>query len=67
MPERLPSPGPSFLREQPLKGALGSLRAGMSRPADGPEDWWLVILWVADDDGVVSFAAVAPSAGPPPE
>jgi hypothetical protein len=39
----------------------------MSRPADGPEDWWLTILWVADDDGVVSFTTVAPAAGPPPE
>lgn len=39
----------------------------MSRPADAPDDWWLAVLWVADDDGIVSFRDVAPAAGPPPE
>jgi hypothetical protein len=67
VPERLPPPGPSFLREQPVKIGQRSLKAGMSRPADGPDDWWLAILWVADDDGVVSFTTVGPTAGPPPE
>jgi hypothetical protein len=32
-----------------------------------PDDWWLGVLWVVDDDGVVSFRDVAPSAGPPPD
>lgn len=39
----------------------------MSRPSSGPTDWWLGVLWVADDEGVVSFADVAPTAGPPAE
>jgi hypothetical protein len=43
------------------------LRAGMGRPSDAPEGWWLTLLWVADDDGVVSFRDVAPAAGPPPD
>jgi hypothetical protein len=39
----------------------------MSRPSDGPDGWWLAVLWVADDRGVASFADVAPDAGPPPD
>jgi hypothetical protein len=42
------------------------LRAGIGRPSDAPDGWWLAILWVADADGVVSFRDVAPDAGPPP-
>ncbi|MDH5244802.1 MAG: hypothetical protein OEX05_12790, partial [Chloroflexota bacterium] len=44
-----------------------SCRAGMSRPSDAPDGWWLTIMWVADDDGVISFRDAAPAAGPPPE
>jgi len=39
----------------------------MARPSDGPDGWWLALLWVADPDGVASFVDVAPQAGPPPE
>lgn len=39
----------------------------MGRPATGPDDWWLAVLWVRDEDGIVSFRDVAPAAGPPPE
>jgi hypothetical protein len=39
----------------------------MSRPAAAPDDWWLTVLWVTDDDGVVSFRDVGPAGGPPPE
>jgi len=67
VPDRLPPPGPSFLREQPVRIGDRVLQAGMGRPSDGPDDWWLGILWVTDAEGVVSFADVAPSAGPPPE
>jgi hypothetical protein len=68
MPERLPSPGPSYLREQELRLPDGRLlHAGMSRPTTGPDDWWLAVLWVRDDDGIVSFRDVAPAAGPPPD
>lgn len=67
MPERLPHPGPSYLREQELRVGDRRLQAGMARPVDGPDDWWLVVLWVSDGEGVVSFRDVAPAAGPPPD
>jgi hypothetical protein len=65
VPDRLPPPGPSFLRELEIHVGDRRLRAGMARPSTGPDDWWLGIMWVVDDDGVVSFADIAPSAGPP--
>ncbi len=39
----------------------------MGRPSDAPDGWWLSLLWVTDDDGVVAFREVAPDAGPPPD
>jgi hypothetical protein len=39
----------------------------MARPSDAPDGWWLAVIWVTDDDGVVSFRDVAPVAGPPPD
>jgi len=67
MPDRLPAPGPSFLREQELR--LGDERylAGMSRPGAPADDWWSAILWVAGDAGLASFVELAPAAGPPPD
>ena len=67
MPERLPHPGPSFLREQEVRVGDRRLSAGMAKPADGPDDWWLAVLWVTDAEGIVSFREVAPLSGPPPE
>ncbi len=67
MPERLPSPGPSFLREQDLRLGDRVLKVGMSRPTTGPDAWWLAVLWVRDPEGIVSFRDVAPAAGPPPD
>lgn len=67
MPERLPHPGPSFLREHELRIGDRRLSAGMARPVAGPDDWWLAVLWVTDDEGVVSFREVGPASGPPPE
>jgi hypothetical protein len=64
--DRLPPPGPSFLREHEVRVGDRTLRAGMARPAEA-DGWWMTLLWVADDDGVVSFRDVAASAGPPPE
>jgi hypothetical protein len=66
-PDRLPPPGPSFLREQEIRVGERTYQAGMARPSDAPDGWWLTLMWVADDDGVVSFRDVAPSAGPPPD
>src|SRR3954470_17631363 len=67
MPDRLPPPGPSFLRERPVRLAGRTLSAGMSRPSDAPDGWWLAVILVADLEGVVSFRDVGPAAGPPPE
>ncbi|TAK01614.1 MAG: hypothetical protein EPO36_04980 [Chloroflexota bacterium] len=67
MPDRLPPPGPSFLKEQPIHVGDQTWHAGMSRPSVGPDDWWLAVLWVRDETGIVSFRDAAPSAGPPPE
>ena len=67
MPERLPHPGASYIREHQVRIGDRRLSAGMSRPQEGPDDWWLAVLWVADDEGVVSFREVGPDAGPPPE
>ncbi len=67
MPDRLSPPGPSFIREHIVEVGERRLRAGMSRPTTLDDGWWLAIMWVADDDGVVSFRDVAPVAGPPPD
>jgi hypothetical protein len=65
--DRLPPPGPSYLREHEVRVGDRVLRAGMARPSDAPDGWWLAVLWVADDQGVVRFRDVGPAAGPPPE
>ena len=67
MPDRLPPPGPSFLREQQLESRGRLLRLGMSQPTTTDDGWWLALVWIADDDGVVSFVDLAPAAGPRPE
>jgi hypothetical protein len=67
VPDRLPSPGPSFLREQALDAGGHQLSVGMSRPAITEDEWWLAIVWVADADGIVSFVDLAPAGGPRPE
>jgi hypothetical protein len=65
--DALSPPGPSFLREQTVRIGDRAYRAGMARPTEGPDGWWLAILWVADNGAVVSFRQVAPDAGPPPD
>ena len=67
MPDRLPAPGPSFLREQAVERDGRTLRVGMSRPTTTDDGWWLALVWVSDEDGVVSFVDLAPAAGPRPE
>ncbi len=37
----------------------------MSQPFTTDEGWWLAVLWVLDDEGVISFRESAPKAGPP--
>ncbi|HEU4673773.1 MAG TPA: hypothetical protein VFS32_12825 [Candidatus Limnocylindrales bacterium] len=67
MPERLPLPGASFLRELTLRVRERELRAGMARPSTTEDGWWLAVVWLADDEGVVSWREIAPRAGPPPD
>jgi hypothetical protein len=67
VPDRLPLPGPSYLKERDVRVADRTYRLGMARPTDGPDGWWLAILWVADDEAVIPFRDVAPAAGPPAE
>ena len=67
MAERLPAPGPSFLREQELRVGERRLLVGMSRPSSPADDWWTAVLWVAEGDDLATFVELAPAAGPPPE
>jgi hypothetical protein len=70
--ERLPSPGPSFARAEPLRlrGAAGAVgprvTLGMMKPSIMEDGWWLTTLWAEDDEGVIEARSVAPPAGPPP-
>src|SRR5688500_1715283 len=67
VPVPLPPPGPSFVREQTIRIGDRMFRAGMARPTEAPDGWWLAVVWVVDDAGVVTFRQVAPDAGPPPD
>jgi hypothetical protein len=71
---RVPPPGPSFLKEQAVRLPVGAEAAGaserwagMARPANPADDWWMTYLWVFDRGGLVAFTDLAPVAGPPPE
>lgn len=63
--DRLPLPGPSYLRDQPVRIGVRTFTAGMARPSEAPDGWWLAVAWVVDDAGVIEFEEVAPGAGPP--
>ena len=68
-PERLPSPGASYLKVKPilLEGRPeAAVHTGMSTPTTMPDGWWIGMMWAEDDAGVVSCREVAPIAGPPP-
>jgi hypothetical protein len=67
VPDRLPPPGPSFVRERALSLGDRGASVGMTRPSTTDDGWWLAVLWVADDEGVLTFADLAPAAGPPPQ
>ncbi|RLT26203.1 MAG: hypothetical protein DWI49_04405, partial [Chloroflexi bacterium] len=68
-PERLPSPGASYLKVKPilLEGRPeAAVHTGMSTPTTMPDGWWIGMMWAEDETGVVSCREVAPIAGPPP-
>lgn len=70
--QRLPLPGPSFAHEEEvlLRGPGGEpggrLRAGLAKPSQTDDGWWLTQLWLADDNGIAEASVIAPPAGPPP-
>lgn len=69
-PDRLPSPGPSFIREERVRlagraGDAGEVEVGLTAPSIMDDGWWLTHLWAQDADGVVSARDAAPAAGPP--
>jgi hypothetical protein len=55
------------VREQTVRIGDRIFRAGMARPTEAPDGWWLAVVWVVGDAGVVTFRQVAPEAGPPPD
>jgi hypothetical protein len=64
--DRLPPPGPSFLRPQVIRIGQVEGHVGMTRPTT-VDGWWLAVLWVAGERGIGPFRELAPAAGPPPE
>ncbi len=63
---RLPPPAASYVREHEVVLGERRLRAGLDRPTE-IEGWWLAVLWVADDGGIVDCRDIVPAAGPPPD
>jgi hypothetical protein len=61
---RLPSPGPSFIREIELQ-AGDDRRVGMSLPRV-VEGWWVSLLWCERDGSLMAFEDLAPDYGIPP-
>ncbi len=62
---RLPSPGPSFLREMELRPG-DARRVGMSQPQTLADDWWVTLLWCEENGALLTFNDLAPSYGAPP-
>ena len=61
---RLPSPGPSFLREIAIKPGDDRL-VGMAQPSM-VEGWWVTMMWCERNGELLSFSDLAPSYGIPP-
>ncbi len=68
--QRLASPGPSYIREEPVRLAgrvpdASEVVIGLTAPSVLDDGWWLTHLWAEDAQGVVSARDAAPGAGPP--
>jgi hypothetical protein len=68
--ERLASPGPSYIREEPVtlagrSGTTEQVTIGLTAPSILDDGWWLTHLWAQDTQGVVNARDAASSAGPP--
>jgi len=61
---RLPSPGPSFLRELPIKPGDDRL-VGMAQPRL-LEGWWVTLMWCERNGELMYFSDLAPDYGIPP-
>jgi hypothetical protein len=61
---RIPSPGPSFLREIELRTG-DDRRIGMSQPRV-VEGWWVTLLWCEQQGELLVFNDLAPDYGTPP-
>jgi hypothetical protein len=61
---RIPSPGPSFLRELEL-AAGDDRRVGISQPRT-VEGWWVTLLWCEQRGELVAFDDLAADYGTPP-
>jgi hypothetical protein len=63
--ERLPAPGPSFLRPIPVRPGEERL-LGMTQPQTIADGWWVALMWCEVGGGVVEFRELAPASGIPP-
>ena len=59
-------PAPRTCASRRSASATAASRPAWRKPVDGPDDWWLAVLWVTDADGVVSFRDVGARRGPAP-
>jgi hypothetical protein len=66
MADRFPVPGDAFVPRQALTLPIGPGYVALTRPSE-LDGWWLGVLWIGDDEGIVRFTDVAPAAGPPPD
>ena len=62
---RVPSPGPSYLREIEL-GPGDDRRVGMTAPQTVADGWWVTLLWCEQNGALLTFADLAPDYGTPP-
>jgi hypothetical protein len=64
--ERYPVPGAEYVPRQEIALRDGAGYVALTRPSD-LDGWWLGVLWVGDDEGIVTFTELAPVVGPPPD
>jgi hypothetical protein len=63
----LPPPGPTALPLVETRVGDRRLRIGIGEPTILTDDWWVALLWVEGDEGLVTFRDLASHAGPPPD
>lgn len=58
-------PGPSFIKELPLRPGASRL-VGITRPQTLAEEWSVALMWCEEDGKLITFREAGPLAGPPP-